>query len=160
MTDLVPELKKRLPGALREVVEYQGETTLVVEPAKAGEVLRFLKGERGFDSLVDVSCAHWPEEGVVEVLWFVRSLTSREQVRVKARLPEEAPVVASAAPVWRAADWMEREVYDLMGVRFEGHPDLKRILLPEDFEGHPLRKEYPMEGDDEWRNYLPAEEDR
>jgi NADH-quinone oxidoreductase subunit C len=158
MAGLVQEIRKRFLDALREVVEYQGETTLVLDPARAGDVLRLMKDEYGFDSLVDISSAHWPDEGLVDVVWFARSLASREQVRIKIRLPEEAAVAPSATGIWRAADWLEREVYDLMGVRFEGHPDLKRIMLPEDFEGHPLRKEFPMEGDDEWRNYLPQEE--
>jgi NADH-quinone oxidoreductase subunit C len=78
---------------------------------------------------------------------------------VRVPLPEEDPEVESVSDVWRTANWLEREVYDLMGVRFLGHPDLKRIMLPEEFEGHPLRKEYPMQGDDAWRNYLSPEEE-
>lgn len=157
MSDLVQKVRNQFPEALREVGEYQGETTLLVAPEKAFDLLSFLKESAGFNSLVDVTAVHWPEEGLIDTLWLVRNLATRDQLRVKARLPEEAPVTASAVPLWGTADWLEREVYDLMGVRFEGHPDLCRILLPEEFEGHPLRKDFPMEGDDEWRNYLPVE---
>ena len=134
-----------------------GETTLVVEPSRSKEVLRFLKAERGFNYLTDLSCAHWPDEGRIDVVYQVRNLSNREQVRVRAPLPVEDPSIETVCDVWRTANWLEREVYDLMGVQFLGHPDLRRIMLPEDFEGNPLRKEYPMEGDDEWRNYVPPE---
>lgn len=158
MADLTSTIRDRFPGALREVVEYQGETTLVVEAARAHDILAHMKSSLGFNYLVDVSCAHWPDEGRIDVVYQVRNLSTREQVRVRAEVPVEDPSIASVADVWRTADWLEREVYDLMGVLFAGHPDLRRIMLPEDFEGHPLRKEFPMEGDDEWRNYLPPGE--
>ena len=158
MAELATEIGERFPGVIREIVEYQGETTLVVEAARTKELLGFLKAEKGFNFLVDLSCAHWPEEGRIDVVYQVRNLKTREQFRVRAALPVEDPAIATVSDVWRAANWLEREVYDLMGVVFTGHPDLRRIMLPEDFDGHPLRKEYPMEGDDEWRNYLPPEE--
>jgi NADH-quinone oxidoreductase subunit C len=157
MADLTSDIRDRFKGALKEVVAEFGETTLVVDPARAKELLRFLKAERGFNYLVDVSSAHWPDEGRIDVVYQVRSLSSREQVRVRVPLPVEDPSIETVCDVWRTANWLEREVYDLMGVQFLGHPDLRRIMLPEDFEGNPLRKEYPMEGDDEWRNYLPPE---
>jgi NADH-quinone oxidoreductase subunit C len=155
MVGLTAEIGERFPGALSEIVEYQGETTLVVEAMRAKELLRFLKAEKGFNFLADLSCAHWPEEGRIDVVYQVRNLKTREQFRVRAALPVEDPAIATVSDVWRTADWLEREVYDLMGIVFTGHPDLRRIMLPEDFDGHPLRKEFPMEGDDEWRNYLP-----
>jgi NADH-quinone oxidoreductase subunit C len=158
MNEITQQIGSRFQGALKEVVEYQGETTYVVEASAAKEVLRFLKQERGFNYLADLSCAHWPEEGRIDVVYQVRSLKTREQCRVRAAVPVEDPVVATVSDLWGTANWLEREVYDLMGVVFTDHPDLRRIMLPEDFEGHPLRKEYPMEGDDEWRNYLLPEE--
>ncbi len=157
MADLTNDIRDRFPDALKEAVLTPGETTLVVESAQAKAVLRFMKAERGFNYLVDVSCAHWPDEGRIDVVYQVRNLSTREQVRVRAALPVEDPSIETVADLWRTANWLEREVYDLMGIMFVGHPDLRRIMLPEDFEGHPLRKEYPMEGDDEWRNYLPPE---
>ncbi len=157
MADLTNDIRDRFPDALKEVVVTPGETTLVVEATRAKAILRFMKAERGFNYLVDVSCAHWPDEGRIDVVYQVRNLSTREQVRVRAALPVEDPSIETVADLWRTANWLEREVYDLMGIMFMGHPDLRRIMLPEDFEGHPLRKEYPMEGDDEWRNYLPPE---
>lgn len=159
MGDLIQGIRERLPEAVQEIVEYQGETTLVVKPASAKGVLRHLKEAEGFNYLVDVSCAHWPEEGRIDVVYLARNLKDRRQLRVRAPLPVEDPSVETVTDLWRSANWLEREVYDLMGVTFIGHPDLRRIMLPEDFEGHPLRKEYPMEGDDAWRNFLPPEED-
>ena len=129
-----------------------------MDAARAKGILRFLKDAEGFNYLADVSSAHWPEEGRIEVAYLARNLRDRRQLRIKASLPVEDPSIETVADIWRTANWLEREVYDLMGVTFIGHPDLRRILLPEDFDGFPLRKEYPMEGDDEWRNFLPSEE--
>ena len=157
MSDLASSLQEKFPGALKEVVLSSGETTLVLEAARAKEVMRFMKLERGFNYLVDVSSAHWPEEGRIDVVYQVRNLATRDQVRVRVALPVEDPSIETVCDIWRTANWLEREVYDLMGVQFLGHPDLRRIMMPEDFEGYPLRKEYPMEGDDEWRNYLLPE---
>lgn len=158
MVDLALDLQEKFPGALKEVVLSAGETTLVLEAARAKDILRFMKSERGFNYLVDVSSAHWPDDGRIDVVYQVRNLSTRDQVRVRVALPVEDPCTETVSDIWRTANWLEREVYDLMGVQFLGHPDLRRIMTPEDFEGHPLRKEYPMEGDDEWRNYLPPEE--
>lgn len=158
MADVVRAVKESFPGAIREIVEYQGETTIIVDRGAAKPILRHLKEREGFNYLADISSAHWPEEGRIDVVYLPRNLKDRSQVRIKASLPVEDPSIESVTDVWRAANWMEREVYDLMGVDFVGHPDLRRILLPEDFEGYPLRKEFPMEGDDEWRNFLPTEE--
>jgi NADH-quinone oxidoreductase subunit C len=157
MADVIQAVQSKFPGAILEVVEYQGERTLVVQPGRAKAVLGHLKQVEGFNFLVDISSAHWPEEGRIDVVYVVRNLKSREQLRVRTPLPIEDPAVETVSDLWGTADWLEREVYDLMGVQFTGHPDLRRIMLPEDFEGHPLRKEYPMEGDDEWRNYVPPE---
>jgi NADH-quinone oxidoreductase subunit C len=158
MVELTERIRAKFPAAVQEVVEYAGETTLVVGPARLKGLMRHLRDSEGFNFLADVSCAHWPEMGRIDVVYQVRNMSTRLQFRVRVPLPEEDPEVESVSEVWRTANWLEREVYDLMGVRFLGHPDLKRIMLPEDFEGHPLRKEYPMQGDDAWRNYLAPEE--
>lgn len=158
MSEVIQEIARKFPASVKEVVEYAGETTLVVEPGQAKAVLRFLRESAGFNYLADISSAHWPDEGRIDVVYLPRSLKTGEQLRVRVPLPAENPAIETVSDIWRTADWLEREVYDLMGVQFGGHPNLSRILLPEDFEGYPLRKEYPMEGDDEWRNYLPPEE--
>ena len=115
--------------------------------------------ELAFDNLMCLSGVDYPKEKEprMEVVYHLYSIPNKERIRIKAPVAETDCTIDSACALWNAADWLEREVYDLMGVRFAGHPDLRRIMLPEDFEGHPLRKEYPMEGDDEWRNYLPPE---
>ncbi len=158
MKDLIGRIQKAFPGIVQEILEYAGETTLVVTPEGAKPILKHLKDEEGFNYLADLSSAHWPEEGRIDVVYLPRNLTTRDQLRIRCPLPVEEPVIETVCDIWRTANWLEREVWDLMGVRFKNHPDLKRIMLPEEFEGHPLRKEYPMEGYDEWRNYLPPEE--
>ena len=135
------------------VKRFRGETTIILEPKDLHEALRVFR-EDGFDYLADVSSAHYPERNEIEIIYLVRSLKDRRQARLKAALPADDPRTVTACDIWSGADWPEREVYDLMGIVFEGHPDLRRILMPEDFEDHPLRKEYPMEGDDSWRNFL------
>ncbi len=99
-----------------------------------------------FDFLMDVTAVDYL--GSVprfEVVYHLYSLARNHRLRLKARVPEEDPRIASVVPVWRGADWLERETYDMYGIRFEGHPDLRRIYLYEEFQGHPLRKDYPKE---------------
>ena len=104
-------------------------------------------GTLHFETLVDVTAVHWPLDAgrELEVVYHYRSLRNNLLLRVKTRVPEDGQV-PSLAGVFAAARWLEREAYDLMGVRFEGHPNLKRILLPEGYEGYPLLKDYPVEG--------------
>jgi NADH-quinone oxidoreductase subunit C len=100
-----------------------------------------------FNYLSDVTCVDWyPSDPRFEVVYHLLSISKRERVRLKVRLAEESPVVDSVTSVWPAANYFEREVFDLFGVRFTGHPYLRRLLMPEDWEGHPLRKDYPVEG--------------
>lgn len=153
LDETIEKLKNTFKKSILNVVKFRGETTIVVEPTSLHNILEFLK-EDGFNYLVDVSSAHFPEREEIELLYLVRDLISKRQLRVKTSLSVEEPRINSASDIWPGANWMEREVYDLMGVIFEGHPDLRRILMPEDFEDFPLRKEYPMEGDDEYRNFL------
>lgn len=141
------------PGLRFRLHTFRGETTLLFEREDLHEGLKALRGE-GFDYLVDVSSAHYPERSEIDLVYLIRSVSDRRQVRLKTSLPESDPRTVTACDLWPGADWPEREVYDLMGVVFEGHPDLRRILMPEDFEGFPLRKDYPVEGDDSWRNFL------
>ncbi|MEJ2368127.1 MAG: NADH-quinone oxidoreductase subunit C [Acidobacteriota bacterium] len=157
MQETAATLQEKFPGAVTEVLSDGDETTLIVAASSAKGILASLKQDHGFNYLADLSSAHWPEEARIDVVWMVRNLESRQQLRIRVPLPEEDPVIETVSDLWKAANWLEREVFDLMGVRFEGHPGLKRIMLPDDFEGHPLRKEYPVEGFDEWRNYLPPE---
>jgi NADH-quinone oxidoreductase subunit C len=100
-----------------------------------------------FNFLSDVTCVDWyPSEPRFEVVYHLLSIPKKERVRLKVRLDSASPVVESLTSVWPGANYFEREVFDLFGIRFTGHPHLRRILMPEDWEGHPLRKDYPVEG--------------
>lgn len=100
-----------------------------------------------FNFLSDVTCVDWyPSQPRFEVVYHLLSIPNKERVRLKVKLDESSPVLDSVFPVWPAANFFEREVFDLFGIRFSGHPYLRRIQMPEDWEGHPLRKDYPVEG--------------
>lgn len=133
---------------ISETTGASGDLAVVVSREKVSELLRFLKETEGyrFDLLVDLSAVDFPNrQERFEVVYHLYSVSENHRLRVKVRLPFEEPVIDSATTLWKAADWCEREVYDMFGIRFNGHPNLKRILLPDGFEGHPLRKDYPME---------------
>jgi len=125
----------------------RGELTLEVAPAKIASICGFLKYDQQFVRLSTVTAVdRWPAEPRFEVVYHLHSVERNERVRVKCRIPEEAPAIESVTEVWRGANWYEREVFDLFGIRFVNHPNLLRIMLPEDWEGHPLRKDYPVHG--------------
>jgi NADH-quinone oxidoreductase subunit C len=139
-------LRADLQGSVLEVEEFRGERTLLVPAERIGEVLAFLRDDERcrFDMLTDVTAVHWPQrEKQFDVVWLLYSHPRNLRLRVKAHVGLEEPV-PSAVPLWATADWLERECFDMFGVRFEGHPDLRRILMPEDYEGWPLRKEFPL----------------
>lgn len=113
-------------------------------------VCRFLKDDDdcAFEMLSDVTCVDWiGEEPRFEVVYHLYSLSKKHRVRLKARVPEDNPSLPSVTSVWRGASWFEREVFDMYGVVFEGHPDLRRVLMYPEFVGHPLRKDYPLNGE-------------
>ncbi len=142
----VDRLNEALPGVVLEVVEFRGERTVVIDPERIVDVLAFLRddAELAFDFLTDVTAVHWPaREQPFDLVWLLYSFTRNARLRIKARVNDPARV-PSAVPLWPAAGWLEREVFDMFGVVFEGHPDLRRILMPEDFDGYPLRKEFPL----------------
>jgi NADH-quinone oxidoreductase subunit C len=144
---------RRLRGwdaqAVEEVTEFRGETTIVVPRASLRRACEFLSSdpELKFTYLCDVTGVdRYPVEPRFELNYHLVSISRRERLRLKVRLDGANPAVESVTSVWPTANYHEREVLDLFGVRFEGHPDLRRILLPENWEGHPLRKDYPVEG--------------
>jgi NADH-quinone oxidoreductase subunit C len=153
LDETIDKIIKELGSVSYKIHKFRGETTLIVENKNLHQFLQILKNN-GFDYLVDVSSAHYPEREEIELHYLVRDLNTKRQIRIKTSLSVEDPRTQSACDIWPGANFLEREVYDLMGIIFEGHPDLRRILMPEDFEDFPLRKEYPMEGDDNYRNFL------
>jgi len=122
-------------------------------PVQAGDVVeicRYLRDELGFDCLMNLSTVDWPKKNQIEVVYHLWSYAKGHSFILKAALDRAKPVIASVEPVWKAADWLEREQYDLMGVEFTGHPDLRRIMMPDDWVGHPLRKDYAEQP--QWHN--------
>jgi len=120
--------------------------TVIVDAAKIVEVCRSFK-DQGFERLATVTAVDWhPAEPRFEVVYHLHSIARNERLRLKCRLTSAAAEIDSVVPVWRSADWYEREVFDLFGIAFRGHPDLRRIMMPEDWDGHPLRKDYPIHG--------------
>jgi NADH-quinone oxidoreductase subunit C len=125
----------------------RGELTLEIAPGKIASICGFLKYDQKFVRLSTVTAVdRYPAEPRFEVVYHLHSVERNERVRLKCRLRGEDPVIESVTGVWRGANWYEREVFDLFGINFLNHPDLRRIMLPEDWEGHPLRKDYPVTG--------------
>ena len=127
--------------------ERLGELTVEIAPERLVETCRILKGDLQFERLSTVTAVdRYPSEPRFEVVYHFQSIARKERVRLKCRLRGENPEIDSATAVWRSANWFEREVFDMFGIHFRNHPDLRRILMPEDWEGHPLRKDYPIAG--------------
>lgn len=149
--EIVERLRARFGSGIREASTYLKQNYFVVDAAVAYKVLALMHDEEEFDYLVDVTAVHYPEhEKPFEVVWILYSFARNERVRVKASFGEQEPA-PSVVSLWITANWLEREVFDMFGIRFEGHPDMRRILLPEDWQGHPLRKDYGIiQQDQQW----------
>ena len=145
----VRKLREWDSRAVAQVIEFRGETTVVVPLEHLVRTAEYLVTEPSlrFSFLSDITTVdRYPIEPRFEVNYHLLSIERRERLRLKVRVPGNEPVVPSVTPVWPTANWHEREIFDLFGIRFQGHPDLRRILMPEDWEGYPLRKDYPVEG--------------
>jgi NADH-quinone oxidoreductase subunit C len=133
--------------AVLETKEALGETTLIADPARIVELCRHLKDNEKYNRLSSVTAVDWhPAEPRFEVVYHLHSLERNRRLRVKCRVSGVQPEIDSVTGVWRSADWYERETYDMFGIVFRNHPNLVRILMPVDWEGHPLRKDYPVHG--------------
>jgi NADH-quinone oxidoreductase subunit C len=145
----VDPLKQAFPQAVRGVEEFRGETTVTIETGKLRDVMKFLKEseETRYDLLVDLTGVDLGGGSPrFLVVYLLHSTTFTNRLRIKTGL-DEASAIDTVSDIWKAADWFEREVYDMLGIVFAGHPDLRRILLTDDFVGHPLRKDFPLKGD-------------
>jgi NADH-quinone oxidoreductase subunit C len=148
----VAALRARFHDAITAVSEFRDETTVAIKRESLIAVCQFLRDdpELAYVFLVDLTSVDYSEypqkEARFGVIYLLHSYKTNERIRLKVWLQEDDPVIPTVTGVWAAANWMEREVQDLMGITFEGHPDPRRILLPEDFEGHPLRKDFPVFG--------------
>ncbi len=141
-------MQSAIPGAIEHVAFWVGDWSLIVSAQRLPEVAAHLRDTEGalFDLCSDVTATDWPPRAErFDVIYALYSTRLRHRVRLKVRVAEGGSV-PSVAPIWPAANWLEREVFDLFGIRFEGHPDLRRILMPDDWQGHPQRKDYPLEG--------------
>jgi NADH-quinone oxidoreductase subunit C len=146
---VVEHLRAWNPKAVAEVIQFRGETTVVVPRELLRGAAERCRQDTAlqFNLLSDATCVdRFPIEPRFELNYHLVSIPRRDRVRLRVRLSGDDPVVDSLIPVWPGANWLEREVFDLFGIRFTGHTDLRRILLPEDWEGHPLRRDYPVEG--------------
>jgi NADH-quinone oxidoreductase subunit C len=149
--ELARELKERFGDRVLETSTYLGQNFVVTQPEAAVPVLEYLKLEADFDYLVDITAVDWPKRAErFDLVYIVYSFPRNERIRIKTRIPDGYRP-ATAVPVHLTANWLEREVFDMFGIAFEGHPDLRRILMPEDWQGYPLRKDYSiLQQDQQW----------
>ena len=156
----ITTLQSAVPGAVTHVSYYVGDWTVVVALEQLSAALRHLRDapDAAFDCCSDVTATDWPprQEARFDLIYCLYSTRHRQRVRVKARAGE-TQAVPSATEIWPAANWLEREVYDMFGVNFTGHPDRRRILMPDDWQGFPQRKDYPLEGPGELLMENPIE---
>jgi NADH-quinone oxidoreductase subunit C len=163
----VETMRERFPQAILEAIEYRGEQTLILRPEALVEVCMYLKKSLHYDFLETVTAVDWPERiPRFDVVYQLLSLQNQCFLRLKiwvGQRGEEHPAVPSVTSVWPGANWYEREVYDLFGITFTGHPDLRRILMPPDWTTHPLRKDYPLSGfelpEPHWGGQIPYDVD-
>ena len=155
MNPLLQRIQQTFSVGITGLAEWRGDVAVTVSRDKLHEVAQFLRDDPGmdFDYIVHVSSVDWPDdEERFEVVWELYSIRKRHRIRLKARVPESDCVVDSLTDLWKGADFMEREVFDMMGIRFRNHPDIRRILMPDDYtEGYPLRKDFPLRGKG-WRD--------
>ena len=145
--DLALKLREKFGEELSAPAEFRGEVTLVVSSEKIAEVCAFAKRELGFDYLVDItSIDNYGDDPRFTIVYELYGYGHRQYLRLKTSVSEESSELPTVSTVWRTADWHEREIYDMMGVRFRGHPDLRRILMWEGYPYFPLRKDFPLAG--------------
>jgi NADH-quinone oxidoreductase subunit C len=145
--ELLHSLGQFLGAKVQAKTEFRGETTCIIGASDLHEVAQFCRDELGFDYLLDItSVDNFGEEPRFEIVYELYSLGLGVHLRLKVRLGEEAAIVDTVSDLWPTANWHEREIWDMMGLRFRGHPDLRRILMWEGYPYFPLRKEFPLEG--------------
>ena len=142
--EIYAALEQQFPGKVSDLKAEVLEPYLTVDGSSIVEICRFLRDRSGmdFEVLSDLTALDWPKEEKIQVVYHLFSYGHNHQIVLKVDLPRDNPKIATVEGVWKVANWFEREVYDLFGVIFEGHSDLRRIMLPEDWTGYPLRKDY------------------
>lgn len=143
----VIKLRERFASSILEVKEFRGEVTVTVRKEDVVELCRFLKTELRYNLLTDVTAVDYlGRDPRFLVVYNLYSIPNKDRLRVKAAVTEGDCTIDTVSGVWNSANWLEREVWDLFGITFNGHPDLRRILMTDDWVGHPLRKDYPLQG--------------
>ncbi len=146
---IVEKLQAKFPSAVLGVVEHRGETTVTVEKEPIVEICTFLRDDCGYNLLTDLCGVDYLGKSPrFMVVYNLYNITTKQRLRIKCPVEEQDARVDTVSVVWGTANWHERECWDLMGISFNNHPDLRRILMPADWEGHPLRKDYPVQGPD------------
>ncbi len=149
------ELLATFPGLAAS--EFRGQTRVIAPPDLLLDVLRTLKDQHGFDFLVDITCVDYlnyrDAKDRFGLVYLLANTETNDRITVRCFVNDPEPSVPSVVELWEGANWLEREVWDMFGIRFAGHPDLRRILLPEEFAAHPLRKDYPLQGRGERHNF-------
>jgi NADH-quinone oxidoreductase subunit C len=158
-SQIAERIKETFPGETLDVREFRGQVSVTLKKGRLLDICRYLHDDPDlfFDYLVDLCGVDYlgKKNMRFEVVYHLYSMKHRHAVRLKAEVPDGDPSIDSVMPVWTGANWHERECYDMFGIIFNGHPDLRRILLPEDWEGYPLRKDYPLKGPEkEWPGFL------
>jgi NADH-quinone oxidoreductase subunit C len=156
---IVERMKEKFPEEVIDVREFRGQVSVTLRKGRIREICRYLHDDPGlqFDYLIDLCGVDYlgKKDKRFEIVYHLYSIDHRHMIRLKAEVPEEDPSIDSVVPVWTGANWHEREACDMYGILFQDHPDLRRILMPEDWEGHPLRKDYPVKGPDkEWPGFI------
>ena len=155
--ETLAKLRERFGADSFTTSEFRDNRRIHVAPERLTDFMNYLKGTLGFDMLVELSAAdylHYPESRDRYGVWYILLNTSTGQrLFVKTFVNDPEPALPTVYPLWHGADWMEREVFDMYGIVFDGHPDLRRILMPDEFAAYPLRKDYPMRGRGERHNF-------
>lgn len=145
----VSRLKSKFSDSVLDVAEFRGQTSITVKREDIVAICSFLKKELGYNLLTDLCGVDYLGKSPrFMVVYNMYNLATKERLRIKIAVPESDARVDTVSTVWRTANWHERECWDLMGISFNNHPDLRRILMPADWQGHPLRKDYPLQGPD------------
>ncbi len=145
--EILTSLRKHFESKLREQIEFRGETTFVIDAGDIREVAQFCRDELSFDYLLDItSVDNFGDEPRFEIVYELYSMSAATHLRLKLRVSEDDPTVDTVSDIWPTANWHEREIWDMMGLRFRDHPDLRRILMWDGYPYFPLRKEFPLEG--------------
>ena len=145
--EAVASLEKSFGEKIQHKTEFRGESTFAIDPRDLRDIAKFCRDELAFDYLIDVtSIDNFGEEPRFEIIYHLYSMPHAVHLRFRLKVPEEAGAVDTVSDIWPTADWHEREAYDMMGIKFNGHPDLRRILMWDGYPYFPLRKDFPLEG--------------